>query len=69
MTDDWSTPQATFDDLERRHPGMLRQRRPFRRPRWYRREPYASVLLGLATFVFVGGSIIGLQALGIGGAP
>jgi len=55
--------------VSRNHDGMLRQRRPFRRPRWYRREPVASILLVVGSFVFIAGAILGLQALGIGGSP
>ena len=48
---------------------MLRQRLPFRRPRWYRREPWSSVLLGLGIAVGFPAALYGLLALGVGGAP
>ncbi len=39
------------------------------RPRWYRREPWSSVLLGLGIVTVFPTVLYALGALGVGGAP
>lgn len=48
-----------------RHPRMLRQRLPFRRPPWYRREPATVVWLFVAIVVGFPAVLYGLEAIGL----